>query len=457
MSGLCAEQLVSATGGRWLGTPPADIQGVGIDSRQPLQGMLFAAIAGPRHDGHHHLEEAFGNGAVAAVVEQEMPDASGPCLLVDDVRGALQRAAVHHRATLRETVVIAITGSAGKTTTRRMLETVLAQQGPGSASVKSFNNDLGVPLTLLNAKTDDQWLLVEVGTNAPGEIHQLGQLVDPDIALITGIGSAHLEGLGDIHAVAKEKASLLGTLRAGGRGLINTDRPEILPEVAGYAVPQTTYGARDGVDLQLTSRRAQRGSQDIEVNGRFRARVALPGVHNAINALGVYGVGRMLEMEEEAIAQGLARVEPAPMRMERVELGDMVVWNDAYNANPDSMAAALDTFIEQEHGSGRLVAVLGAMLELGDQSDQFHDEVGRTLAGLPIDHLIGIGSHGQRMVEAARSAGFAGCLDVVADVEEKDGVAALCRPGDRVLLKGSRGVGLERVLVSLAHAREVPQ
>ena len=223
MNRLTATILAEASGGQWLAAPPASIDGVGIDSRDALAGRIFAAIAGPTHDGHDHLQEAVANGAVGAIVQREVPGAGCPCLLVENVRSTLARASAAYRRTLGETVVVAITGSAGKTTTRRMLETVLAAKGPGSASPKSFNNDLGVPLTLLNARGDDRWLLVEVGTNAPGEIRQLGALVEPDMVLITGIGQAHLEGLGNLQAVAKEKASLLSTLRPGGMALVNTE------------------------------------------------------------------------------------------------------------------------------------------------------------------------------------------------------------------------------------------
>ena len=455
MNRLTATILAEASGGQWLAAPPASIDGVGIDSRDALAGRIFAAIAGPTHDGHDHLQEAVANGAVGAIVQREVPGAGCPCLLVENVRSTLARASAAYRRTLGETVVVAITGSAGKTTTRRMLETVLAAKGPGSASPKSFNNDLGVPLTLLNARGDDRWLLVEVGTNAPGEIRQLGALVEPDMVLITGIGQAHLEGLGNLQAVAKEKASLLSTLRPGGMALVNTDQEGILPELTVYDCAIETFGHTKDADIRLLARRQVPGGQEIEVGDGFAAMLPLPGEHNAINALGVYGIAKMMGMDNAAIQDGLARVTPAPMRMERVDLGDRVVWNDAYNANPESMAAALATFVEEEEGTGRLVAVLGAMLELGAESEELHRKLGRMAARAGLDVLIGVGSQGETVVNAARDAGFTGVTRIVALEQDPNVIAEWFFPGDRVLLKASRGVGLERVLAVLKSSGEV--
>ena len=446
-----AHDIAEVVNGEWLGgaTSP-EVAGVGTDTRECLAGRLFVAIPGERHDGHDHLAAAAKAGAVAAMVER-IPDDSGglPLIRVEDVRKALADLAGHHRSRLHQTTVISITGSAGKTTVRRMAEAVLSLQSRGSASPRSFNNDLGVPLTMLAASPEDRWLLVEVGTNAPGEIAALTRLVSPQVAIITGIGRAHLGGFGGEQELASEKASMLDHLQENGHAIVQVDSALIHPELEARAAKPirfTTYGRSLAADLRLTGRQPLDGSQRIEIDGSLTATLSLPGEHNAVNALGVIALARHLGMSDEDIAAGLGRVEPAPGRMEPVEVAGIHVVHDAYNANPESMVAALVTFAETAAGDRRKVAVLGEMRELGEQSDALHREVGAAAARAELDLLVGVGAGGGLILDGARAAGHAG--DAVAVTLEDDvlKIAELCRRGDQVLLKASRGVRLERVL-----------
>jgi UDP-N-acetylmuramoyl-tripeptide--D-alanyl-D-alanine ligase len=304
-------------------------------------------------------------------------------------------------------------------------------------------------LTLLAASPEDQWLLVEVGTNAPGEIAALTRLVSPQVAIITGIGRAHLGGFGGEQEVATEKASMLDHVRAQGHAIVQADSDLIHPELEARAskpIRFTTYGRNPAADLRLTGRQPFDGSQRIEIDGGWTTTLSLPGEHNAVNALAVIALARHLGMSDEDIATGLGRVEPAPGRMEPVEVAGIHAVHDAYNANPESMVAALVTFAETAAGEGRKVAVLGEMRELGEQSEALHREVGAAAARAGLDLLVGVGAGGMAILDGARAAGHAGKAVAVTLEDDVSKIAGLCHRGDRVLLKASRGVRLERVL-----------
>ena len=455
-------KLDKATGGSWVGEPPAAVESVGIDTRECLDSGMFVAIAGPNHDGHQHLAAAAEGGAFAAMVERvpEGHDVSRlPLLVVKNCRQSLGVMASMHRKTLTETVVVAITGSAGKTTTRHLMESVLKSHGPGTASVRSFNNDLGVPLTLLSAGKGDRWLLAEVGTNAPGEILHLGTMVQPDVVVITGTGRAHLEGFGDEASVATEKASLLDTLAADGVAFVNIDRPAIRTELtarSGQHWSSRTYGHVDDAELSLVRRTVHGALQTIETNDGFESRCGLAGLHNAVNALPVIGVARILGLDADAIRRGLESATPPPMRMERFELPDTTsVWNDAYNANPESMLAAFSTFKEMAATNERRVAIVGDMLELGEEGPQLHREVGASLAASKVDVVVGIGDGGKLIVHGAVAAGHEGETMVFDSSDDPHAIAAICQKGDQVLLKASRGVGLEKIFEAMTPGKGV--
>ncbi|MHC5023010.1 MAG: Mur ligase family protein, partial [Planctomycetota bacterium] len=331
MSGLSPENIRAATGGRWLVPPtrPRALVGVGIDTRANLVDHAFVAIRGDRHDGHEFVAAAAAGGAGLLVVEQDLDRPASPAgtavLRVDSTRRALADLARAHRARLTGTTVIGVTGSAGKTTTKGLIHAVLSRSMSGSTAPRSFNNDLGVPLTILGAKASDRFLVVEIGTNAPGEIGQLASIARPDIAVITTVGRAHLEGLGTLEDVAREKASILDALPAGGMGVINADAPWLQP----WHRPDdrdVLYGEAPAAALRLTARAPRPRGQWIEVNRTERFELGLPGRHNALNALAAIAVARRLGAGESSIGDGLAEVAAEPMRMSVHEIDDLRIY-----------------------------------------------------------------------------------------------------------------------------------
>jgi UDP-N-acetylmuramoyl-tripeptide--D-alanyl-D-alanine ligase len=463
------ESVKGVLGGTWLARPSEEsaLGGASIDSRVVNPGQIFFALRGERVDGHAFVRGALERGAGLAIVDR--PDAleaglvddvksTRAILRVPDVGAALLKLAAAYRKTLEMTKVIAVGGSNGKTTTTRLIEHVLRSGLKGTASVKSFNNAIGVPLTILNARRTDQFLLCEVGTNAPGEILTLAEVVCPDIAVIVSIGREHLEGLKDLAGVAREEAALLRTLSKGGLAVWNADAPELaratqreLAERAATSYTELRFGAASDADLRVSEVRADAEGVRWLVNGRLPCAITLLGEHNAWNATAALAVGRRLGLSEEQIVTALATAKGPEMRMQRHSVqrdgGPITVINDAYNANPESMLKAFAALGAME-SAGRRVVVMGEMLELGIESPALHAEVGRGVAAARPDVVVCVGSmmeHGARVIGQVMPK-----VQVVrmlsADGEGAATIASLLQPRDLVLLKGSRRMGLERVL-----------
>jgi len=459
---LSLAELAAATGAALRAGPAVrPIVGVGTDTREDLSGRLFVALRGETHDGHDHLAAAVAAGAAALLVERT-PEASGlgpiPILTVADTRRALAALAAAWRDRLSLARCVAITGSGGKTTTRRLVEAVLSRRWSGTASPKSFNNDIGVPLTLLSARRDDRFLAIEIGMNHPGEIAPLAALARPEVGIVTMVGRAHLEGLGSVEAIAEEKASLLGSLPADGVAVFHGDRPVLVEAVARLGLPCRTvrFGLGSDNDLRLVARTVTPGSplQRIETADGFAADLALPGEHNALNALAAVAAARHLGFADREIAEGLALVRPAAMRLERVEVGPIAFHNDAYNANPDAVLAALATFAELAAGAARRVVILGDMLELGAASEALHEEIGRGAAAIDaragLAEVVAVGRFAPSIERGLRAGDYRGSVATFPslDPDALDAVLGRLRPGDEVLLKGSRGSAMERVLAA---------
>lgn len=470
------DHLRSVCAGTWLSRPPAieaaPLAGLSIDSRALTPGQVFVAIKGDRFDGHDFLAAAVEAGAPMLIVDREPPAKFDRTLVlkVADTRRALQRLAAAYRQSLTATRVVAVCGSNGKTTTTRLIHAVLAHKLRGTASLKSFNNDIGVPLTILSAKPSDQFLLCEVGSNAPGEIAALGEIVRPDVAVITSIGREHLEKLGSLEGVAREEAAILGALRPGGLAVVTGDTPLLDEHVRGVT-NLVRFGREARCDLRLTafehverptppgpnapSRPAEGwpNAMRFEINGRWTFEAPLVGEHNALNALAAVAVARRFGLTDDELAQGLEHAAAPGMRLERTVVRGVHVINDAYNANPDSTLAALRAFAALSAAAERRVIVLGDMLELGPAGPDAHREIGAEIRALGvIDVLVTVGSLAALAAEmfaadAPRSGRVFSLSDL--DGDRAAEAAALLRPGDAVLLKGSRRMGLERVVAAL--------
>ncbi|MEE2681577.1 MAG: UDP-N-acetylmuramoyl-tripeptide--D-alanyl-D-alanine ligase [Planctomycetota bacterium] len=471
MTFLTTREIGGLLGERWIRSPHQAVVepwGVSTDTRADVAGACFIALAGERFDAHDCLQQAIDGGASMLVLQAdrcpETIPGDGPVLLVEDTRRALWSLAEFWRHRLEATVV-AITGSAGKTTVRRMLQSILEQAhrtgetGSVTASVKSFNNELGVPLTILRARPDDQFLVLEVGTNETGELARLGALVRPDIAAITCIGRAHLEGLGSLEGVADEKASLLAFLAPGGTAVVPVDDGGPLRSAVERSLPPSTrivdFGSGAGV-LNLTERHPLSGEpgQALTLADQFQATIRLPGPYNALNALVAVGLGRSLGLTDRVISAGFSELSPDPMRFSGVPLGDSgtMLYNDAYNSNPDAVKAALETFGELAAEAPRRIVILGDMLELGEEGPGLHAEVGDQLMALhartPIDVVVLVGPLMARCEQRLVERGF---CNLVVRVEQLEALmvhalASLAVDGDSLLVKGSRSMKLERIV-----------
>lgn len=448
---LGPESLRGIVGGRWLRRPEAgpDPIGVGIDTRAELADRIFIALRGATHDGHDHLARAAAAGARIAIVDRDVPELprSGTMgvLRVEDARIALGRIGRAWRRGLRGVRVVAITGSCGKTTTRRLIDAALAATHIGASAERSFNNEIGVPLTLLRGRPGDRYLLVEIGTNAPGEIAQLAALAEPDLVVVTNVGRAHLAGLGSLEAVAAEKGSIVDALDADGVAILH-DGP-LLDLAARRARHGVRFGDRPESDLRLTARGTDGAETWFEVNGRRRFRLGLPGRHNAINALAALAVARRFGVADEAIEAGLAGLRPDAMRFAPEEHGGIRYWNDAYNANPDSTAAGIEAFGEVAAGAARRIVILGDMLELGEEAIALHRGLAPALAALDPDGIVLVGPLAGSIAAALDPGRRARvrCHDRLDDAATA-AIRGELRRGDAVLLKASRGVGLERII-----------
>ncbi len=474
-------ELCAALGGEWAVAPgspcapgrccrtPAEgkLAGIGTDTRSDLEGRAFFALRGDRFDAHDYLLDALRAGAALLVVERSRwgrvrvaDPGSAAVLMVDDARRALVDAARAWRARLGGMQVIGVTGSAGKTTVKRLLHGVLSRSLRGTSSPRSFNNDVGVPITLCAAHTDHDYVICEMGMNAPGEISMLAEIAHPTVAVVTMVGRAHLERLGSVEAIAREKLSLVSALPSGGLAVIRGDSA-VIDDALSRSLPSgvrvVRFGEGPANHVRLVGRRNEGTGQVISVDAcgrRMEVRLALPGMHNAMNALSAIAIGIDRAIPDAEIAAGLAAVEPSDMRMVRQQVGAYTVFNDAYNANPDAVAAALGAFAEMASQAPRRIVVLGDMLELGADAPALHAETGRTVmrsfAGGAPDLAIFVGKLSAHAAAAAREARGANVLHVP-DLQPVSMalVAEALEPGDAILLKGSRGSAMERLLGAL--------
>jgi len=467
MSFFTADNVATVTGGRWIVAPAGDgpLRGVGIDTRTDLDGRAFVAIRGATHDGHDFLAKA--TGARVLVVDRELNAAqlgartTSGVLLVNDTRAALGQLAAAWRQTLTRTVVIAVTGSCGKTTVKSLLDTVLSSRLAGRAAPQSFNNDIGLPLAILAARADDRYLVLEIGASSPGEIGALSKIARPDIGVITMIGRAHLQGFGSIENVTAEKATMLQYLQGRRLAVVNADAPGLRRHLH-HADHVVLFGESTDADLRLTRWTPRGDGGRFRVNDRTHFDVGLPGRHNAVNAMAVVAVARQMGFDDRDIAEALAASRPVAMRLSRQDVGAVTFYNDAYNANPDSTAASLESFIHLAADASRRVLVLGDMLELGDDAAEQHREVGRHIIELDrqvgIDQLVLVGTLSSHTAEPILDLWPRQRLTMVGDLDRSAAaaVAATLQPGDAVLLKGSRALGLEAVIDAVAE-RQNPE
>ncbi|MHC4441323.1 MAG: UDP-N-acetylmuramoyl-tripeptide--D-alanyl-D-alanine ligase [Planctomycetota bacterium] len=446
------------------------VRRVVTDSRQVGPGDLFIAIRGERFDGHDFVGDAFAAGAMAAVVAGDFdltaPKGKGKrskratlsaemvLIRVDDPVSALGRLARYYRRSILGggATVVAVTGSNGKTTTKSMIAHILGACRKGRASIKSYNNAIGVPLTLLSAEQSDSFVVCEVGTNAPGEIGALAGIIEPEIAVITGVSEVHLEGLGNVDNIVTEKLSLLGYLKPDGCAVINFDQDKIRGAFDRdrelQKIKRVTFGEWPEADLRLTDRRSSTGGAGggsvFRVNDRFEYRLTIPGPHNVFNALAAISVARRFGMDHDEIIERLASFKLPPMRLEYERIGDMTLINDAYNANPASLRAAVDVLVESP-AAARRVLIVGDMLELGDESQWLHEEAAEYIARSRVGMVVAVGNNARLITKIVQriSGGSVETHAYASTTLARRRVVSHLLGSDTILIKGSRALALE--------------
>lgn len=456
MKTMTAGEVYRAIGGRLLqGDEGVRVARVCTDTRQIKPGDLFFALRGERFDAHDFIDRAVAGGAAVVVVSRAVNvDARVPVIKVGDTLAGLQALAAYHRRWFAVPVV-GITGSSGKTTTKDMVAAVLETRFPVLKTRGNFNNEIGLPLTLLDFSPEHGAGVVEMAMRGPGEINALCRLARPTCAVITNIGVAHLERLGSVDNIARAKGELLDHISREGFALLPGDSPHAREQARRCHGRVLYFGLDEGLDIYARDiRREGAGNRFTLVMGNtaFEVYLPLPGRHNVQNALAAAGAGLLLGLSPAEVAAGLSRVSLSEMRMDIIEGDNFTVINDAYNANPDSTCAALQSLEEFAAGDGRrAVAVLGDMLELGAGAVDGHRRVGTAAVRHGVALLITVGELSRETAEGARRAGGVpgGVIDCNNKKEALQVLRRELRPGDAVLVKGSRGMRMEEIVEGL--------
>jgi UDP-N-acetylmuramoyl-tripeptide--D-alanyl-D-alanine ligase len=448
--------VVSACGGELIkGLPTTPVLRVNTDSRQAQAGDLFIALAGERFDGHDFVGEVAKRQLAAVVIERRrqptvLPDCA--VITVENTRRAFGQIAARYRQDF-SAPVIAVAGSNGKTSTKELVAAVLRQKFATLWSEASFNNDIGVPATLLRLEESHQAAVLEVGTNHPGELAPLLRMIQPQMGVITNIGREHLEFFGDLAGVATEEGTLAEMLPANGKLFLNGDN-EWTGRIAGRtSAAAVRVGLGEGNDWRVQKLKLEKDGMAFRVDapkaewsGEYR--INLLGRHQVVNSLFALAVGAELGLNRAELESGLIECQPAKMRLQVWEWSGVRVLDDAYNANADSMVAALQV-LQEMPCKGRRVAVLGDMGELGAHSESAHAEVGRCAAEMGVGQLIAVGKMAGVMAQAARAAGLNRVIELAEVEAAVPALKSFLKAGDTVLLKASRASRLERITQAL--------
>lgn len=450
--------LLDSTGGSLVGGKmPIGTSGVSIDSRKIKKGQLFIAIKGPNFDGHDYVAEAFEKGSVGAIVEKypqtrNAKHGCGAIIKVESTRKALLGMARRWRSSFPDLKVAAITGSNGKTTTKNMTHSILSVSGNVLSSYGNLNNHIGLPLSLLKLEEEHDFCVLEMGMSSFGEIRTLADVASPDVGTITMVGKAHLEEVKDLEGVARAKGELVENFGEENTFCVNIDDPRVMKIADSARCRKITYGISEKAFIRAGDI-SHGGMESIEFTIHIgeqsaRTRIKGIGVHNVSNALSASALGHSLGCGMNEILAGLEKYVPSAMRLEvlRTPFGFRII-NDAYNANPDSMRAALDELAGHRRGKTKTVAVLGDMLELGEGSEREHELIGEHVSQLGLDMVVAMGEFSQSLASAVR--GQTVCHVAKSPQEAATLLLEVCGEDDVVLVKGSRGMKMETVIQAL--------
>jgi UDP-N-acetylmuramoyl-tripeptide--D-alanyl-D-alanine ligase len=449
MIAMKAIEIASVVQGTLHGEDVTVTEAAVVNSSEAIEGSLFLAIKGERVDGHDFVADARSHGAVLTLSTKSV---EGPHILVSDVVVALGKLAQHVRSNLLNLTVIGITGSQGKTTTKELLTSILSAAAPTVAPHGNFNNEIGAPLSLLHCTEATKYCIVEMGARHKGDIAHLCSIAQPNIGVVLKVGTAHLGEFGSIEAIAETKSELISSLSAEATGILGT-YDNFTPKMAAlHKGKNITFGESSDCDIRATDIEVREGRAHFDLitpEGRSAVGLRIVGLHQVANALAVASVATVLGFSLDQIAGGLSTAESqAKWRMEINELPSLVLINDAYNASPEAMAAALQTlvFFAQERG-GESWAFLGKMHELGESSDTDHAAIGTLASELGIDHLVCVGASEYGAAVGPESATT---VHLCKDKAEALLVAVNINPGDVVLVKASRSEKLEELADSIS-------
>lgn len=459
---ISLKEVLKATAGRLLqGEKETSFKGISTDSRTIQEGELFVALKGERFDGHHFAIGALEKKAGGILIEEEK---------IGDIRwnGYRPRAVISVKDTLRALgdlarsrrrqygiPVVAITGSNGKTTTKELISACLETSFPVLKTKGTLNNLIGLPLTLLTLTDQEKIAVLEMGMNVPGEIRRLTEIAEPDVGLITNIEKAHLEGVGSLEGVKQEKGALFRSMRRDGTILVNQDDPNVVDLAQSFPGQKITFGIKNPADVMAKEIRF-RGAEGtsftlILEREAMEVNLRLLGKHFIFNALCAVAVASLFGIGVTKIKEALEGFQPFPMRMEVIPLSSKkTLIDDSYNANPKSMEMALETLAEVK-GKGRAFVVFGDMLELGEFAEEAHREIGRKVQALSMDFLLALGEWAPVVVESAVRYGFPSERTKVVE-DHSEAISILkkeMREGDWILVKGSRRMGMEKIVEGL--------
>jgi len=451
------QEIARITGGRLIpadarGVVSTTVNGVSTDSRTLKDGELFVPLRGEHFDGHEFLTLAVRNGAAACLSEDVVSGLAVPVVVVTDCLQALGAIAAAVRQGFAGPV-LAITGSSGKTTTKQMLAAILEQSQPGLVTAGNFNNLIGLPLTLFRLEERQRWMVLEMGMSARGEIARLCEIAAPTVGIITNIGPAHLETLHGIDGVARAKGELFAALPDGGCAVINADDPRVCALPVANGVICLTYGLAETATVRAEVLEMVSGLPTFTLampEGRWPVRLPVAGRHNVSNALAAAAAASILGIQGPEIVRGLETFSSCAGRLEIHGLdADRLLLDDSYNANPLSVAAALQTLTDLADGNRR-IAVLGDMLELGTETAALHRQTG-SLVAAHADLLIALGAQRTEIADGARQAGMAATAihTPTSHVAAIEILTRLLRGKDRILVKGSRGMHMETISKAL--------
>lgn len=450
---LKCKEIIKAVDGKLLsGSLETEFSNITTDSRKVKDGDFFVPLVGEKFDGHEYIISSFERGGSGCFTHKNIKGFDDKIVVkVGDTLVALRKLSAYYRQKF-DIPFVGITGSVGKTSTKDMISSVLSQIYNVHKTQGNFNNEIGVPLTVFGLEASHEAAVIEMGMSDFGEISRLTSIVKPDIAVMTNIGLSHIENLGSRQNILKAKMEILEGLNERGLVILNGDDNLLngLKDLLKYRT--VLYGMEDGLDYQaynISSQGEMGTSFEISIgNNNYKVHVPVPGIHNIHNALAAIAVGVELKVPIDLIIKGIGEFLPGKMRLNIIDINGIKIINDAYNASPQSMEAAINVLKDVVSGNNRTIAVLGDMLELGDISAKAHRDVGSYAVSKEISYIVAVGEKGKDIIEGAIEAGAKKekVLHFNNNKEAGKFLIDFAKPGDVLLVKGSRGMKMEEIV-----------